>query len=135
MTKNKKGRPLLINSESAFLEVIKYFESNPGEQVTVNELLDKTSDRCEQPYSFSYMKKRILDHFGGSVVISELDGKRNVITFKNKADAILHSFYQRNNKQDSESEKMAVIKTAATLILSDIKSITDNKDDILIQKN
>ena len=129
MTKNKKGRPLLINSESAFLEVIKYFESNPGEQVTVNELLDKMSDRCEQPYSFSYMKKRILDHFGGSVVISELDGKRNVITFKNKADAILHSFYQRNNKQDSESEKMAVIKTAATLILSDIKSIADNKEE------
>ena len=54
---------------------------------------------CDEPCGFTYMKKKILDHFGDTVIITELDGKHNVVTFKNKADAILQSFYQRNNKQ------------------------------------
>ena len=70
------------------------------------------------------MKKKILDHFGGRVITTELDGKHNVVTFKDKVDAILHSFYQRNNKQDTESEKSAVIKTSANLIMSNLKSIS-----------
>ena len=118
-----------IFSENAFLEVIKYFESNEEEQVTVNDLINKMSGLCDEPYSFSYMKKKILDYFGGTVIITELNGKHNVVTFKNKADAILHSFYQRNNKQDSESEKRAVIQTAANLIVSDIKLINGTKEE------
>ena len=118
-----------ISSENAFLEVITHFENNPDEQVTVYDLINKMADLCDEPYGFTYIKKKILDHFGGTVIITELDGKHNVVTFKDKADAILHSFYQRNNKQDTESEKSAVIKTAANLIMSDIKSISCTKEE------
>ena len=87
------------------------------------------ADLCDEPYGFTYMKKKILDHFGGSVITTELDGKQNVVTFKDKVDAILPSFYQRNNKQDTESEKSAVFKTAASLIMSDIKAISCTKEE------
>ena len=129
ITKNKKARPMHISSENAFLEVIKYFESNKEEQVTVYDLINKMSGMCDGPYSFSYMRRKILDYFGGTVIITELNGKHNVVTFKNKADAILHSFYQRNNKQDNESEKRAVIQTAANLIVSDLKLINGTKEE------
>ena len=54
------------------------------------------------------MKKKIIEHFGESVVITELNGKHNVVTFKSTAHSILHSFYKRNNKNDSECEKKAM---------------------------
>ena len=125
--KNKKGRPMHIFSEKAILEVITYFRNIPDEQVTVYDLINKMADLCDEPYGFTCMK--ILDHFGGTVITTELDGKHNVVTIKDKIDAILHSFYQRNNKQDAESEKGAVIKTAANLKMSDIKSIRCTKED------
>ncbi|XP_045199496.1 uncharacterized protein LOC123553863 [Mercenaria mercenaria] len=48
--------------------------------------------------------------------------KHDVVTFKSTAHSILHSFYNRNGKQNSESEQKAIILTAAKLIFSDIKS-------------
>ena len=117
------------SSDNAFLEVIKHFETNPNEQVTEYDLINKMAGLCDEPYCFTHMNKKILDHFGDTVIITELDGKHNVVTFKDKADAILHSFYHRNNKQDVESEKRALIKTAENLIMSDIKSICDTKEE------
>ncbi|XP_060600668.1 uncharacterized protein LOC132754090 [Ruditapes philippinarum] len=76
----------------------------------------------DNAYSTVYMKKRVIEHFGGRVTVTEFNGKHNVITFKSNADAILHAFYRRNGTNDSESEKRMIIKTAAKLIFNDIKS-------------
>ena len=118
------GRPTQVSTEHAFQSVLHHFGENTCQQLTVNDLTDKMRDLCgENAYSSVYMRRKLLDHFGDSVIISELNGKPNVVTFKSKAHAILHSFYKRNEHGDNESEKMAIIKTASKLILNDIKSI------------
>ena len=35
------------------------------------------SDLCEEVYGFSYLKKKFLEHFDGTVMITELNGKHN----------------------------------------------------------
>ena len=126
---SKRGRPVNARSEETFAEVVRYFEDNQNEQITVSDIVEKMKElTCEDAYSTVYMKKKLIDHFGDSIIISELDGKANVVTFKTAVHLILNTFYNRQKKNDCESEKTAIIKTAAKLIQSDIKDIGANKD-------
>ncbi|XP_060579516.1 uncharacterized protein LOC132736408 [Ruditapes philippinarum] len=122
-SKAKKGRPTKPCAESAFFKIIEDFENNVNDQTTISDLVDKMRELCgDNAYSTVYMKKRVIEHFGGRVTVTEFNGKHNVITFQSNADAILHAFYRRNGTNDSESEKRMIIKTAAKLIFNDIKS-------------
>ena len=85
-------------------------------------------DCDSMPYGFTYMKKRIKDHYGDDIIIAEINGKSNVVTFTTTASKILHDFHRQSERNDSTREKMRVIKTAAKLIINDIKSIIQSKD-------
>ena len=120
----KVGRPTKVHVENAFLQVMEHFEMNETEQLTVSDLVSKMTELCgDAAYSTVYMKQRVLEHFDGRVHISEINGIHNVVTFKTKAAAILHSFFKQKGKEDTDSEKKRIIKTAAKLILRDIESI------------
>ena len=82
----------------------------------------------EEAYSVYHMKKKITEHFGDCIIISELNGKQNVITFKDTAGAILHDFYRRTVKGNKESETKMIIRTAAKLISGEMKGIETNKE-------
>ena len=74
-------------------------------------------------------KSKLQDYFGENVIITELNGKRNVITLRKTARVILYEFHQNQSLSDSEKEKRNIIKTAANLIKSDIKSIESAKNE------
>ena len=84
------------------------------------------SDSSGMPYGFTYMKKKIKDHYGDDIIIAEINGKSNVVTFTTTASKILHDFHQQTEKDDSMKEKR-LINAAAKLIKSDIKSIVQSK--------
>ena len=50
------------------------------------------------------------------------------MTFRQRASAIIHEFHQRPKETTSEAEKMRLIKTAAKLIKSDVKSVEQSID-------
>ena len=124
---SKRGRPSALDREWAFLKVTHYLEENDEEQITINDLIDKMNEYLDdtefEPYSFPYMKKRLTDHFRDRIIITELDGKSNAVTFRSTASSILQQFYESPKKEDSESEKYRVIETAGKLIKNDIKSV------------
>ena len=131
VTSSKKGRPSKTNVEEAFLKTMDYFEDtcNAKCQMTVSDLVEKMSEICGvDAYSSIHMKKKIIEYFGDSIIISELNGKQNVITFKDTAEAILHDFYHRTVKGNTELETKMIIRTAAKLISSEIKDIEINKE-------
>jgi len=80
-------------------------------------------DTEHEPYGFTYMKDSLLGHFGSDIIITEINGKNNVVTFRKTCDTILHDFYSAPKDQDPLIEKMRIIQTAAQLIKSDIKSL------------
>ena len=79
----------------------------------MNGYLDDTD--CE-PYSFQYMKKCLIDR----IIITELYGKSNVVTFIFISDNILHEFYESTKQEDIVSEKyriiLRIIETATKLV-------------------
>ena len=75
-----------------------------------------------------FMKKRVMEHFGYDVIITEINGRPNVVTFRSTAASTLHKFYDLPKQQYAESEKLCTIDTAANLIKNDIKMLDTSKD-------
>ena len=75
------------------------------------------------------MKSRLLEHFEDEIIVTEINGKQNVVTFFSTAKCILHEFYaQRHSSDNSESEAIRIIETAAKLIKNDIKGIQTSSE-------
>jgi len=110
----------------AFLEVASFLAENDDEQITIQDLIcrmeDKLVDSNQDAYSYKYMQQKLHEHFGEQIVLTEINGKPNVVTFRTKASALLQDFYS-HQKADPETDKMRLIKTASKLILEDIKAV------------
>ena len=81
----------------------------------------------EDSYTPKYMKKRITEHFGNNVIITEINGKPNVVTLRSNAASILHEFYYRPKQQDADVERILIIETVANLIKNDVKMVETSK--------
>ena len=55
-------------------------------------------------YTTKYMKKWVIEHLGNDVIITEINEKPNVVTFRSNAASILHKFYERPKQQDDNVE-------------------------------
>lgn len=85
-------------------------------------------DICgDTSYSVVHMKKRVQTYFGSDIIITEVNGKPNIVTFRRTASSILNEFYRRPSAKSLEEEKLSMIGTAAKLIKADIMSLKDSK--------
>jgi len=102
-------------------------EENDDEQVTIGDLVSRMQEYMPnseyEPYSSVYMKTKLQEHFGDKIIVTELNGKHNVVTFRTTCKSILHDFYNQTRHTDIENEKLRFIQAAAELIKSDIKSL------------
>ena len=69
------------------------------------------------------MKVRLQEHFLDQIVITQINGKPNIVTFRSTVANILHDFHAPPKNVDRETEKLNIIRTASRLIKSDIKLI------------
>ena len=91
-------------------------------------MVSKMTDICgENAYSSKHMKANILDHFGESVVVSNLDGRFDILTLKQTAASIMHTYHSQSKSLAPEEEKMNIIATAAKLIKTDISLMESSK--------
>ena len=93
--KRKQGRPTDTDKEEAFLIVALYLDENDDEQITVGELVLKMKEYYsgEDSYTHKYMKKRITEHFDNNVIITEINGKPNVVLLRSNSAYIPQEFY------------------------------------------
>ena len=124
--KVKLGRPQEKQRADAFLEAVRSFEENDDEQITINDLIlqmEKNLGNSElSAYSFPHMQQKLKEHFGENIILAEINGKPNVVTFRNTANAVLHDFYSHRDF-DPEKEKTRIIEAAAKLIRDEIKEV------------
>ena len=124
--KAKLGRPQHKERTDAFLEVASFLEENDDEQITINDLISRMEENLENSehgaYSYPHMQLKLDEHFGDRIIQTEINGKPNVVTFRNKAKAVLHEFYS-HQKTDPETDKRRIVQTAAKLIRDDIKAV------------
>ena len=70
----------------------------------VGTLVLKMEEFCPDTYSVKYMKTKLEEHFGNEVLITDVHGKADVVTFKTTAAAILDKFYQATKETNAEVE-------------------------------
>ena len=133
MTPNRpelaRGRPKDRSKEYAFFKVAAFLQENDDEQVTIGDLVLKMREYCEDPYSTKYMKKKLRNHFGNDLLITNINGKPDVATFWNTAADIFDKFYQTPKETDPEAERMRVIQTAAHLIRNNINYVSTSPEE------
>lgn len=122
-----QGRPLQQQQHEAFLKVANYIEENDDEQICVADLVEKMKEYLQdttcEAYSSYHMKLKLQKHFGEKIVITELNGKSNVVTFLSTAQSLLHTFYEQKKRDSSQQEALRLVLTAAELIRNEIKSV------------
>ena len=134
--KRRAGRPIHEATEQAFLDTMNYLQEKEDEQLTIQDLVLQMEKLCgEHAYSAFHMKNRIKDYFGDEIIIAEVNGRHNVISLRQTASSILLEFHERESSQDQDSEKRNIIKTAASLIRADIKSMQCNKETYPLSSN
>ena len=130
--KRKIGRPQDEEKNDAFLKVARFLQENDDEQITVVDLVEKMEeylgDSASTAYGRTHMKARLQEHFGDQIIITEINGKPNVVTFRSTVANILHDFHAQPKNVDLETEKLNIIRTASRLIKSDIKLIKTSND-------
>ena len=86
--------------------------------------MEEFLDAHTSAYSAKYMKTKLKEYFGDRIIIAEINGKADVVTFLTTASTILQEYHkQRKDGLDTESEKMCIIETAAKLsVISSLSS-------------
>ena len=108
---------------------MKYIEEKGEEILTLSYVVIKmvehiSEQRSEyEAYSLSYMKATLLDHYERKIMISNMNGKQNIVTLINTATVILAEFHKTSKKVNNETEQLRIIEIAEKLIKSYIKKI------------
>lgn len=132
--KRKTGRPVVTDRMDTFLKVVEDLEANDEEITTVQDLILQMADRLKQSqseseaYGVTHMQEKLRQHFGDKIVIAEVNGKKNIVTFRQTASSIIEDFYSKPRVTDPEAEKLRLIEATVNLIKSDIKSAVQSKD-------
>ncbi|KAG1662657.1 Villin-1 [Nymphon striatum] len=132
--RRKSRRPRNQDQEQAFLEMCFYLEANDEERITISDLGNKIkeflTDTESTPYGNQYLKQKLIEHYGDSIYIAEGEGVHDIVTMREKTSQILRSYFKSHGKEeDEEAQKRAIIKTAARLIRSDIKTNVPSTSD------
>ena len=120
----QKGRRVDKDAETYFEEVCLYLE-NCAEVLSLQELYEKMKELADnavdQIYSAKWMKTKLKKKYGDHIFFSEVNGKPNVICFKDMASYIINEKWYENKKENVNDEKERIITTATKLILNDLR--------------
>ncbi|CAG2196688.1 unnamed protein product [Mytilus edulis] len=123
---NKRGRPAL--QEDGFYKTVDFLKHHDDEQISISDLVEKMDEMCDgNAYSQMYLKKRLKQHFGDEIIITDIPGRKSVVTLRETVTCILQDYYQRPSNLNPDDEKRALIRAAAKLIKSDIRSVDTKK--------
>ena len=68
-----------------------------------------------EPYSTRHMKAKLKERFSNNLIIAEINGKADVATLRPTVTIILQDFFHAPKYENSEDEKMRLVKTAAII--------------------
>ena len=73
------------------------------------------------------MKQKLVDRYESQLFVAEMDGKKDIVCFRDTANSIINvnkQWYEKKEKPEDEAER--IIKTAAKLIFGEIRSTKFN---------
>ncbi|KAJ8049891.1 hypothetical protein HOLleu_02834 [Holothuria leucospilota] len=124
---SKPGRRSDVSREEAFFKVVDDLTQDDEEQTTVTDLVRKVSQITPDAYSPKYMRQKLEQHLGDSVVIADINGRPDVVTIRTKAAKILQTFHDTPSTDENQL-KQQIVNAAADLVCNEIKCIQTSKE-------
>ena len=114
----KTGRKSNSTMAANFERVSRWFESEMV-PVTTSELHTKMAElaNSEEIYSMKHLKRKLEERYRDDIIISQTEGKPNLVCFKDVARFIIEK--SKTENEDANEEEV-IIKTAAILIKAEI---------------
>ena len=96
--------------------------------VKTSEMHSKMKElaNSEEVYSMKHLKRKLEEKYKDDIIISQTDGKANLVCFKDVAQFIIKRS-KTENKSTNEGE--VIIKTAAKLIKAEIQNQKFNTEE------
>ena len=123
IVKSPGGRNVDQTKVAQFEELYEWMESE-GELYSLYELQQKLKEIASSSdvYEIKSIKKKLQERYGSHIYISEVDGRKNVVCFKNSVAYLVNDRWFANREEKAEDESERIITLAAKLILADIRS-------------
>lgn len=118
-----KGRPIDIAKFNEFDKLCKWLE----QQTELTSLQDLHEEMVKGAgnsdiYTKKWLKEKLKEKYGDDLFFAEMSGRSNVIVFTNNVGKILNNKWYEKRNDDLQKESERIIKTAAKLIIDDVKS-------------
>ena len=109
-----------------FERVYQWFESEMV-PVTTSELHAKIAEltNSEEIYSMKHLKRKLEERYRDDIIISQTEGKLNLVCFKDAARFII----EKSKTKNEDANEGEVIKTTAKLIKAEIVNQRFNTED------
>jgi len=95
--------------------------------VQYNDVLPGVNFCSERPFLNTVLSK-LREKYGDDVYISRIPSKETVVCFRNSGNRILTQHWYRSRLENTEEERLRIVKTAAEIILEDIRSAVHDLD-------
>lgn len=119
------GRPPDVQKHELFLKFCQDLENDDDCQFSLSQLFDRFNATIEddQPYTKLYFRKKLEDHFGSRIILTQVPGCDAIFCLRETADRTLHEkWYNELRLSNQEDERMRIVETAANIIREDISS-------------
>ena len=140
-----QGRPEDHNMLQWFDMLCQWLESEAGaETYSLTELQNKMKEFSgnSEVYTVKRLKQKLQEHYKEFIFFAEVEGRGNVVCFKNMAKYIINEKWYSEKKADIEDEAERIVITAAKIIRAEIrdkeynlKSYPTNDDISSIEKS
>jgi hypothetical protein len=84
------------------------------------------SENMENIYTRKWLKIKLKEKYTDSVIFAEVQGKADVLCFRDAAEYLINDKWYESRRNDAEEEAERVIKQAAQIILRQIRSTKFN---------
>ena len=118
-----KGRPMSNIKRHEFEQLCQWME-NEIELISLADAHKKMLELAgnSEVYTRKWLKKSLESKYGDDIFFTEIDGKSNVICFKNLAKRIVTNMWHHERRENIEDECERIISAAAKLIRSAVKA-------------
>ena len=126
------GRKVNDSSLEIFNELCDYIEME-SECYSLKELREKMLEIAgpgneDKVYSMTWLKKQLQTKYEDQLYFSEINGKSNVVCFRNMGNRIINDKWYQEKKNNIDDEAARVVKTAAKLIKAELRETIYNTD-------
>ena len=123
--KHTPGCPQTHEKSAAFERLCDHIDSSSECQYYISELEFILCDFVSggDSYSTKHLKRKLQDHYGNKVTITNVPGKPCIFTFHEYSHQILHDRWYTDSCSSEKDERKRVLETAARIIRQNIRAM------------